>query len=223
MIDNSALGIDATGAEAGIKTLLTNTGETGGTVIAEHTLWLALHRRVTLVGLVALTHSLTTPILAMSIDATRVGVAGICWLWFRNYWRLSASCEGVSDGPCGTAANGVMVPHLTHSINPTCTGTGVNALLGYAGQTGSAVIILQTLCSAACSGHRVSLVSSDAGADHLTHIILAALGVGATWRGLTRVLEDTASCPERVSGEASQTPAVYILFIYNLNYLNSKV
>jgi hypothetical protein len=62
VIDHSALGINAAGAGAGIQTLLTNTSEVEGTVIAEDTLRLALNQRVPLVGLKALTHGLTTPL-----------------------------------------------------------------------------------------------------------------------------------------------------------------
>ena len=70
VIDNSTLGIDATGARAGVQALLTNTGQVQGAVIAEHTLGLALHQGVTLVGLDTLTHGLTTPLLALGIDTT---------------------------------------------------------------------------------------------------------------------------------------------------------
>ena len=193
MIDHSALGIDTAGAGAGVLTLLTNTGLASGAVIAEDTLGLTLHRGVTLVGLDALTHSLATPLFALSIDATRAWVAGVSGSGrVRNDGRLSASCERVSDGAWGAAADGVVIPHLAHSVDPAGAGTGVNTLLGDAGQTGSAVSILQTLRSAACSRHGVSLVSPDTGADHLAGIVLAALGVGATGRGLTRVLDHTA-------------------------------
>ena len=124
-----------------------------------------------------------------------------------------------------------MVPDLTHCINPTCSGTGVNTLLGNAGQTGSAVIILQTLCSAACSRHWISLVTPDTGADHLTSIILATLSVGPTWRGLTGILENTAwaQSSEGDSCEARQTPEIHnflldtniLDILATLNYLNS--
>ena len=193
MIDHSALGIDTAGAGAGISTFLLDTGLASGAVIAEDTLGLTLDQGVTLVGLDALTHSLATPLFALSIDATRVRAAGVSRPGrVRNDGRLSASCERVSDGAWGAAADGVVIPHLTHSVDPAGAGTGVNTLLGDAGQTGSAVSILQTLRSAACSRHGVSLVSPDTGADHLTGIVLAALGVGATGRGLTRVLHHTA-------------------------------
>ena len=62
VIDHSALGIDTAGAWAGIQTLLVNTSEIRGTFITEDTLRLALYQRVTLVGLEALTHGLTTPL-----------------------------------------------------------------------------------------------------------------------------------------------------------------
>ena len=209
MIDNSALGIDAAGAGAGVQALLTNAGQVQGAVIAEHTLRLALHQGVTLIGLDALTHGLSTPLLALGIDTTGAGVTRVSRPGrIRNNWRLSASGERVSDGAWRTAADGVMIPDLTNCIDPTGSRTGVNTLLGNAGQTGPAVIILQTLCSAACSRHGVSLVSSDTGADHLATVVLTALGVGATRRGLTRVLDHTASGSERVSSEAGQTPTV---------------
>ena len=193
VIDHSALGIDAAGAGAGVLTLLTNTGQAGRAFMAEDTLGLALDRGVTLVGLDALTHGLATPLTALSIDATRAGVTDINRSGrVRNDGRLSASCERVSDGARGAAADGIVISHLAHSVDPTGAGTGVNTLLGNAGQTGPTVIILQTLCSAACSGHGVSLVSPDTGADHLANIVLTALGVGATGRGLTRVLDHTA-------------------------------
>ena len=99
-----------------------------------------------------------------------------------------------------------MGPDLAHGVDSAGAGTRVYTLLGDAGQTGPTVVILQTLCFAARGRHGVSLVSPDAGADHLAGIVLAALGVGAAGRGLTGVLEHAAS--EGVSCEARQTPAV---------------
>ena len=207
VIDHCALSINATGAGARVQTLLANTGKVGGAVITEHTFWLTPLQGISLVVSDTLTHGLTTLHPALSIDATRVRVTGICGSRrLGSGRRLSASCEGVSNGAGRAAADRVVSPDLAHSVDSAGAGTRVNALLSYAGQTGSAVRVLQTLSPAACLRHWVSLESPPAGADHLASVVLAALSVGAAGGRAAGVGGHTA--PEWVSSVAGQTPAV---------------
>ena len=99
-----------------------------------------------------------------------------------------------------------MVSDLTESPHPTCSWTGVDTLLGDAGQSRRAVTVVKTLSSAALRRHGVSLESSPAGAENLPSSVLTAVGVGAAGRGLAGVDRDTALV--RVTVEARVTLAV---------------
>ena len=93
-----------------------------------------------------------------------------------------------------------MLSDFTESSHTAGSWTGVDTLLGDAGEGGGTVRVLQTLGPAAEARQRISLEARAAGTDNLATPVLTALSVGATGRGLAGVdrsaaLEGVASKP----------------------------
>ena len=155
-----------------------------------------------------LTHGLARLHPALGVGAAGVGIARV--LGAGRHHGLGrgrhAAGEGVALGAGRAAAHRAVGAHLAHRRHAAGPRARVDTLLGDAGEAGAAVAVLQTLGPAASRGHGVALVTSPAGADDLTHVILAALGVGAAGAGLARVLGHAAV--ERVASEARVAAAV---------------
>ena len=202
-----AFSVDTTCSGAWILALGVDTGLVLGTVKAEETLWLATYERVSLVVSDTLADSLTTLLSALCISAARTRIARVLWSGgFRHHWLLGAPGEWIPHSARRTAADGVVVLDFAHREHTTGSWAGVYALLSNAGKRAGAVRVLETLCLAALVRGEVPLVASPTAAHNLPRPVLATLCVGATWRGVARVLRSAAL--EGVSTKAWVTPAV---------------
>ena len=77
-----AVGVSTTNPRTGISALLTNTSLVSGTFCIDHTFWFALNVWIANVVSNAFARGCIVSLLAVSIDATRRGVAGLDHL----YW-----------------------------------------------------------------------------------------------------------------------------------------
>ena len=174
---DGALGVDTACSWAGVHTLGVDTGQLGGTVVAQQTLrltsnqrvtcntskvqkWTSLTAGLTLVVSDTLTHSLATLDQAVSVTAARVWLTGLRRSRSRrrrSHHLWGTPGERISDCSRRTATDGVVVSDLAESPHPASAGTRVDTLLSDAGESGVAVVVVETLCPAALSRHGVAL------------------------------------------------------------------
>jgi hypothetical protein len=182
VIGNLAFGIYTTGARARILALRVDTGLVLRAVKTQKALWLAAEERISLVVSDTLADSLPTLLPALGIHTARTGIARVLWFGrLRNHWLLRAPRKWISYSAWWTAAYGIVILDFAHSKHPAGAGTGVYALLSYAGKRSGAVRVLQALSPAALVRGRVSLVSSPAAAHYLPRPVLCTLCVWPAW------------------------------------------
>lgn len=96
-------------------------------------------------------------------------------------WHWAALNKGIALHSLGTTAIGNVVKDLTNRIGATNSGTGIDTLVADTSSASIAVRVQNTLGTAA--GVRVTVIFRQT----RTYSVVA-LGVGATRRGVTRVL-----------------------------------
>ena len=81
MVDDSALGVEATDPGAGVDAVLVDAGQDARAVAVHHALWPAAGVRVTKVLRSAAADAGTAAYSGISIGSTRIRIAGISWWW----------------------------------------------------------------------------------------------------------------------------------------------
>ena len=178
MVGHLTPGIIATGARAGVHTLLVDAGSQLITVRADHTLWSAVWRIALIAGHTGTdTHTIDLSVLA--VGAAGVWVTGVQVQRNRG-WRgnQGAGRGGVSFIARVAGADGIVIAHSALGMDAAGAGAGVLALLLHTGQVIGALGVDQTLWSAAHIG--VTNVVRDTSASSCP-LPCSALSISTTW------------------------------------------
>ena len=152
MVGHLTPGIVATGAWAGVHTLLIDAGCQLTTVRAHHTLWSAVWR-IALISRHTGTDTHTIDLSVLAVGAAGVWVAGIQVHRSRR-WRgnQGAGRGGVSFISRVAGADGIVIANCTRSMDSTGAWAGIPTLLLNTGQVVGALSVDKTLWSAAHIG-----------------------------------------------------------------------
>ena len=178
MVCDLAASIVATGAGAGVHTLLVDAGSELTAVRADHALGSALGR-VAKVARDAGAHTDTIHLPVLAVGSARVRVAGVPVRLRQRGQDDGGTGRGGVTGEAGqTGADRVVVAHSTLSIAATGTRAGVATLLLHASQVVRALSVDETLRPAAHIW--VSNVIFDAATSTST-VPGGAFCIGSTW------------------------------------------
>lgn len=138
--------VRSTHSRTGVPALVVDARLVGGAVGVDGALMPALHVRVTLQSREADTGGRLVSLLALSVDATRGGVA---WVYnFRSRccgWRSPTLAEGIANVALVTDADGNMVSDVAVGVDTTQARTWVLALASDTGLVGRTVGVDHTL------------------------------------------------------------------------------